>query len=65
MRPEVSKRRIKLGLLFLGRKRPGFDMDWGADMEVKVRDADGGIGALVRLIMAHRLFLSLQLTIAS
>lgn len=39
MSPEVSKRRIKLGLLFLGRKRPGFDMDWGADMEAKVRDA--------------------------
>ena len=39
MSPEVLERRIKVGLLFLGRKRPGFDMDWGAGMEVKVRDA--------------------------
>ena len=36
-----SKTDTKLGLLFLGRKRPGFDMDWGADMEAKVRKAVG------------------------
>lgn len=33
------KKRIKVGLLFLGRKRPGFDMEWGAKMEKKVRSA--------------------------
>ena len=34
-----SHSQIKLGLLFLGRKRPGFDMDWGARMEANVREA--------------------------
>jgi L-fucose isomerase-like protein len=27
----------KVGLVFLGRKRPGFDMEWGKQMEGKVR----------------------------
>lgn len=39
MSPEESRDSIKVGLLFLGRKRPGFDMDWGAAMERQVRDA--------------------------
>jgi L-fucose isomerase-like protein len=28
---------IKVGVLFLGRRRPGFDMDWGKQMEERVR----------------------------
>jgi len=28
---------IKLGVIFLGRRRPGFDMDWGRAQEQKVR----------------------------
>ena len=28
---------IRVGLLFLGRKRPGFDHDWGAAMGERVR----------------------------
>jgi L-fucose isomerase-like protein len=39
MSPSKSDKHIKIGLLFLGRKRPGFDMDWGAEMEIKVRNA--------------------------
>jgi len=39
MSPSKSDKSIKIGLLFLGRKRPGFDMDWGAEMEIKVREA--------------------------
>lgn len=27
----------KLGVIFLGRRRPGFDMDWGRQMEERVR----------------------------
>src|SRR5687767_140207 len=27
----------KLGVIFLGRRRPGFDMDWGKAMEGRVR----------------------------
>src|SRR5471032_2764175 len=27
----------KLGVIFIGRRRPGFDMDWGRLMEEKVR----------------------------
>jgi len=44
MNPKGSNKGIKLGLLFLGRKRPGFDMDWGASMEIKVRNAVNGSG---------------------
>ena len=39
MSPSTPNSPIKLGLLFLGRKRPGFDMEWGAAMELKVREA--------------------------
>lgn len=28
---------INIGILILGRKRPGFDMEWGAEMESRVR----------------------------
>jgi L-fucose isomerase-like protein len=28
---------LKLGVIFLGRRRPGFDMDWGRQMEERVR----------------------------
>lgn len=28
---------LKVGVLFLGRRRPGFDMDWGKRMEERVR----------------------------
>ena len=44
MNPKGSNKGIKLGLLFLGRKRPGFDMDWGASMEIKVRNVVNGSG---------------------
>ena len=27
----------KLGVIFIGRRRPGFDMDWGRAMEERVR----------------------------
>src|SRR3954464_2611820 len=38
--PEVKPTRLgKLGLIFIGRQRPGFDMDWGRHMEEKVRQA--------------------------
>ncbi len=30
---------MKLGLIFLGRKRPGFDMEWGAAVDEQVRQA--------------------------
>lgn len=30
---------LKLGVLFLGRRRPGFDMDWGKQMEERVRQS--------------------------
>ena len=29
---------LKLGVIFLGRRRPGFDMEWGRRMEERVRD---------------------------
>jgi len=29
---------LKVGVLFLGRRRPGFDMDWGKQMEERVRN---------------------------
>ena len=31
------KHSLKVGVLFLGRRRPGFDMDWGKKMEERVR----------------------------
>src|SRR3954452_8903756 len=27
----------KLGVIFIGRRRPGFDMEWGRQMEERVR----------------------------
>ena len=39
-----SSKLSKVGLIFLGRKRPGFDMDWGATMEEQVRGAVRGLG---------------------
>jgi L-arabinose isomerase len=33
----MQTKRLKVGLVFLGRKRPGFDMEWGASMEGLVR----------------------------
>ncbi len=34
----------KLGLIFLGRRRPGFDMEWGKTQEAKVRDCVKHLG---------------------
>ena len=34
-----TRESIRLGVLFLGRRRPGFDPEWGAEMEVSVRGA--------------------------
>src|SRR5580704_3249509 len=31
-------KQLKVGVLFLGRRRPGFDMDWGKQMEERVRN---------------------------
>src|SRR5262249_27750992 len=28
---------LKIGVIFLGRRRPGFDMDWGWGIEQRVR----------------------------
>ncbi len=39
MPPNPQTQPSTIGLLFLGRKRPGFDPDWGARMETNVRDA--------------------------
>src|SRR5512137_1130581 len=33
----MNDRQLKLGVIFLGRRRPGFDMDWGKQMEERVR----------------------------
>ncbi len=35
----MTDRTIKVGVIFLGRKRPGFDPDWGSAMATRVRDA--------------------------
>ena len=32
-----KENQIKVGVIFLGRRRPGFDMDWGRQMEERVR----------------------------
>src|ERR1035437_2492856 len=31
------QKQTKLGVIFLGRRRPGFDMDWGRQQEEKTR----------------------------
>jgi len=33
----MSPKEIRVGVIFLGRRRPGFDMDWGGKMEERVR----------------------------
>lgn len=33
----LQEKHPKLGIIFLGRRRPGFDMDWGRRMEERVR----------------------------
>ncbi len=33
-----NNRPLKLGIIFLGRRRPGFDMEWGKVMEQRVRE---------------------------
>ena len=33
----LQSKPVSVGMIFLGRKRPGFDMSWGAQMEKKVR----------------------------
>lgn len=33
----MSDKKLKVGVLFLGRRRPGFDMEWGKAMEQRVR----------------------------
>jgi L-arabinose isomerase len=35
--PCLRPKHPKLGVIFLGRRRPGFDMDWGRRMEERVR----------------------------
>jgi L-fucose isomerase-like protein len=35
--PVSNTHPIKLGVIFLGRRRPGFDMEWGRGQEAKVR----------------------------
>ncbi len=32
-----TAKQLKVGVIFLGRRRPGFDMDWGRQMEERVR----------------------------
>jgi L-arabinose isomerase len=36
-RSSPREKQPKLGVIFLGRRRPGFDMDWGRRMEERVR----------------------------
>ena len=38
---QAENGRTKIGLIFLGRKRPGFDMDWGRLMEDRTRSQVG------------------------
>ena len=33
----TANSKIKVGVVFLGRRRPGFDMEWGKQMEARVR----------------------------
>jgi L-fucose isomerase-like protein len=33
----TANSKIKVGVVFLGRRRPGFDMEWGKQMETRVR----------------------------
>ena len=38
MKSDTKNHQPKVGVIFLGRRRPGFDMDWGKLMEERVRD---------------------------
>jgi L-arabinose isomerase len=38
---QPDQQKIKIGIIFLGRRRPGFDMDWGRAMEERVRKQIG------------------------
>ena len=38
MKTSSENKQPKIGVVFLGRRRPGFDMDWGRVMEERVRD---------------------------
>jgi len=46
MKPSTASQ-PKLGLIFLGRRRPGFDQEWGRGMEERVRALLGGMNELV------------------
>ena len=37
VKPLSNSHAIKLGVIFLGRRRPGFDMEWGKAQEEKIR----------------------------
>jgi L-fucose isomerase-like protein len=39
--------KAKLGVIFIGRRRPGFDMEWGRGMEQRVRDCLRQSGVMV------------------
>ena len=41
---EIKREQLKVGVVFLGRRRPGFDMDWGKQMEERVRRSLPKIG---------------------
>jgi len=34
---EIESSHPKIGVIFIGRRRPGFDMEWGREMEERVR----------------------------
>ncbi|HWF17909.1 MAG TPA: hypothetical protein VG754_01495, partial [Verrucomicrobiae bacterium] len=38
MKPDSKIKLPKLGVIFIGRRRPGFDMEWGRQMETRVRN---------------------------
>ena len=35
---QQDSHQAKVGIVFLGRRRPGFDMEWGKAMEQRVRE---------------------------
>jgi L-fucose isomerase-like protein len=38
MKADSKTKLPKLGVIFIGRRRPGFDMEWGREMESRVRN---------------------------
>lgn len=44
---DLETKPLKLGVIFLGRRRPGFDMEWGRQMEGRVREWLSGAGYAV------------------